>query len=212
MKLYVFPPSPRSFKVLAAAEHLGHDYETAIVNLGQREQFAEDYAALNPNRRAPVLKDGDYVLWESNAILGYLADLRPEAGLMPQDARGRADVARWQYWESAHWDAACARLIFERAVKPVLGLGEPDEALVALAEKDLEPCASMLNSHLADHAFLTGDRLTTADFAVGADLTMAEAAALPIGDHPHIRRWYAELSALPAWQSALDMSASFMKR
>lgn len=202
MKLYVFPPSPRSFKVLAIAAQLGLDYEMAIVDLTKGQQLGDDYGALNPNRKAPVLADGKFTLWESNAIVAYLAELHPEAGLLPPDPRGRADVARWQYWEASHWDAACAKIIFERVVKGALGLGEPDSAAIASGEKELERCAGVLDAHLRDRRYLCGDRLTTADFVVGADLTMAEAAALPIDRHTHVKRWYADLSALPAWQHA----------
>jgi glutathione S-transferase len=53
----------------------------------------------------PTLVDGDLVLWESNAILVYLASKRPEKGMWPVDVQGQADVLRWMFWESAHWDA-----------------------------------------------------------------------------------------------------------
>ncbi len=103
MKLHVFPPSPRALKVLALARHLNYDFEIVLVDLFKGEQRAPGYAALNPNMRMPVLEDGDYKLWESNAILQYLAAKKPESGLWPADIRGQADVARWCNWESAHW-------------------------------------------------------------------------------------------------------------
>ena len=93
MKLYVFPPSPRAFKVRALVRHLNLDVEECLVDLFKGEQRAPSYAALNPNMRMPVLIDGDFVLWESNAILMYLAAKKPAAGLWPSDARGQADVA-----------------------------------------------------------------------------------------------------------------------
>lgn len=209
MKLYVFPPSPRSFKVIAVAAQLDLDCEMPLVDLSKGEQFADDYAALNPNRRAPLLVDGNFRLWESNAIVDYLAELRPEAGLSSHDPRGRADIARWQYWEAAHWDAGCADIIFERVVKRNLGLGEPDPAAIARGEKEFERCAAVLDTELRDRRFLTGDRLTTADFVVGAALTMTEAAELPITPFSHVKRWYAELCALPSWQQAGRAAAEF---
>ena len=65
VELYVFPPSPRAFKVMAIANHLGIDTTLHIVDLVKGDQKTPQYAALNPNRRIPTLKDGDYVLWES---------------------------------------------------------------------------------------------------------------------------------------------------
>jgi glutathione S-transferase len=209
MQLYVFPPSTRSFKVIAVAAQLGLDCEMSLVDLSKGAQLAEPYGALNPNRKAPVLVDGDLKLWESNAIVDYLAALRPEAGLSSEDPRARADIARWQYWEAAHWDPGCTALIFERVVKQNLGLGDPDPAAIARGEKEFARCAAVLDAHLRDRRFLTGARLTTADFVVGADLSMTDAAALPVEPFTHVKRWYAELSALPAWQQAGKAAAEF---
>ena len=80
IELYGFPPSPRSFKVMAVANHLGLDWTLRFLDLRKGEQKAPDYAALNPNMRAPTLVDGDFVLWESNAINQYLALRRPVFG------------------------------------------------------------------------------------------------------------------------------------
>ncbi len=113
IELYVFPPSPRAFKVMAVANHLGLDYTLRMVDLRKGDQKAPQYAALNPNMRMPTLRDGDFVLWESNAINQYLALRRPESGLFPADERARLDVTRWQCWELAHWDPACAVFAFE---------------------------------------------------------------------------------------------------
>src|SRR5581483_10065129 len=108
LELYVFPPSPRAFKVLAVANHLGLDYTIQYVDLAKGEQSKPGYAALNPNMKMPTLKDGDFVLWESNAICHYLAEKKPEAGLLPASGQARADMLRWQFWDTAHWDPACA--------------------------------------------------------------------------------------------------------
>src|SRR5262249_24052266 len=71
-ELYVFPPRPRAFKVMALANYLGIEPNLHMIDLIKGEQKSPQYAALNPNMRMPTLKDGDYVLWESNAILQYL--------------------------------------------------------------------------------------------------------------------------------------------
>jgi len=119
IELYVFPPSPHAFKVMAVASHLDIDYALHMVDLRKGEQKAPHYAALNPNMRMPTLKDGDYVLWESNAIAQYLALKRPESGLLPKDERARLEVTRWQFWELAHWDPAldCAQPFEAQAAK-----------------------------------------------------------------------------------------------
>jgi glutathione S-transferase len=132
IELYVFPPSPRAFKVMAVANHLGLDCALRVVDLSKGEQKAPDYAALNPNMRMPTLKDGDFVIWESNAIIQYLASKKPDSGLLPRDEKARLDVTRWQFWDLAHWDPAVAVFVFEYLVKPVLlGIKETDAAALA---------------------------------------------------------------------------------
>src|SRR6516225_676377 len=117
IELYVFPPSPRGFKVMAVANHLSLDYEIRFVDLRKGDQKTPQYAALNPNMRMPTLKEGDYVLWESSAIPQYLASKKPDSGLLPRDQRGRLDVTRWQFWDIAHWDPNCAIFLFENILK-----------------------------------------------------------------------------------------------
>ena len=85
----------------------------------------------------PTLEDDGFVLWESNAILFYMAAKRPDRGLWPSDLRGQAEVLRWLAWESAHWDAeSWGMVVFEKASKAVLGLGPPDPAFIARGEQN----------------------------------------------------------------------------
>ena len=204
IELYVFPPSPRAFKVMALANHLGLDTKLHFVDLRKGDQKAPQYATLNPNMRMPTLKHGDYVLWEANAILQYLASLKPESGLLPRDEKAHLDVTRWQFWDLAHWDSAGAILAFEYLAKPImLGIGQPDMAQVAKGNELFHRAAQVLDGQLKGRTFVTGETLTVADFSLGAGLNVAELAHFPVEPYGEIRRWYGTLSALPAWQKTL---------
>jgi len=206
MKLHVFPPSPRATKVIALARHLDLDVELRAVDLLKGEQARPEFTALNPNQRMPVLEDGNFVLWESNAILHDLASRRPESGLWPADARGQSEVIRWLSWEGAHWTPACSILVLERVLKRLTGQGEPDPAQVARGEQEFHRFAQVLEGHLRGREWLVGGEggaLTIADFAVGAGMVMADAARFPSEKYDQIRRWYGGLAALPAWRSAI---------
>jgi glutathione S-transferase len=208
IELYVFPPSPRAFKVMALANHLGLDWTPHIIDLPKGEQKTPQYEAINPNMRMPTLKDGGYVLWESNAILQYLAAKKPESGLLPRDERGRLDVTRWQFWDLAHWDPTCAIFAFEYVVKPfVLRAGEPDQAAIAKGTEAFHRAAKVLDGQLKGKKFVTGDTLTVADFSLGAPMKLADMAHYPLAPYGEIKRWYATLSALPAWQKTLAQTA-----
>ena len=205
MKIHAFPPSPRAFKVLLVADHLGSDYELCFCDLTKGAQKSDAYTLLNPNQKMPALEDGDLKLWESNAIIQYLAAKSPEARLMPSDEKARADVMRWMFWESTTWDPAIATLVFERVVKGLFGGGPPDPVEVEKGLQKFNRAAGILNAHLKGRDAISGERLSLADFAVAADLTMAEAAQLPLEPYPEIRRWSARLAELPAWKAARAM-------
>lgn len=205
LKIYAFPPSPRSFKVLWAAHQLGIDYELQLVDLFKGDQRKPDYATLNPNARAPVVDDGGYLLWESNAIVEYFASLKPAAGILPQETHARLSIIKWMFWESSHWDQACAILVFQNLLKRLLSLGEPDAAEIARGSQLFERAGQVLNSELQKHRYVAGDQFTAADLSVGADMCLAEAAQYPIAPFAGIRRWYDELRSMPSWQKTAAM-------
>ena len=183
MKLYGFPPSPNTWKVRALAAHLGVPLELEFIDLSKGAQYAPAYLALNPTGRTPTLVDGDFKLWESNAILQYIAG-KSANSLWPNDARTRADIAHWQFWQLAHWGAeACQPLTFQRLVKKILNLGPPDEAAIAKGIEAFNKEAKMLDAHLAKQPYLVGKDVTIADFAVAAPLLYAKEAEMPFGPY-----------------------------
>lgn len=210
MKLYVLPPSPRALKVIALKNYLALECEIQLVDLSKDDHLAPGYELLNANRKMPVLQDSEFVLWESNAVLQYLAAKKTEFGLWPKDSRNQADVLRWMFWESSHWDQqACGAVGFERVSKLALRLGAPDPARIADGEREFHRFAAVLNSHLRGRRWLVGSTLTIADFSIGAWIPAAGALGLPIDQYPEILRWYNEgLAQLPAWQSSLVSPAS----
>jgi len=204
MKIHMFPPSGRVVGIVALAHHLALDWEMVPVDLGRGDQRASSYRALNPNQKMPTLIDGDLVLWESNAILMYLAAQRPEKGMWPAQPRGQADVLRWMFWESAHWDAeSIGMVVYEKRSKAVLGLGEADPAFIERGERNFARFAAVLDQALSGRTWLVGERLTIADFSIGGLLPSAQSLGLPLSRYPQAARWYEGLASLPAWTRAL---------
>src|SRR6516225_8311479 len=204
MRLYLFPPSTRVLAITALKNHLGFDCEILPIDLGRGDQLTPQYVALNPNKKMPTLEDDGFVLWESNAILFYMAAKRPNVGLWPSDLGGQAEVLRWLAWESAHWVAeSWGMVVFEKASKAVLGLGPPDPAFIARGEQNFARFAALLNDSLRGKTWLVGERLTIADFSIAGFVPLAERMALPVEKFPEILRWYKGLAALPAWEDTL---------
>ena len=96
--------------MLAVAFHLGLEPELIKVDLGQGEQMRAEFLRLNPNHAIPVFVEGDFVLWESVAIMQYLANQVSSNTLWPVEPKAQADVSRWLCWSLAHWGPACGFL------------------------------------------------------------------------------------------------------
>jgi glutathione S-transferase len=204
MKMHMFPPSSRVTAIVALKFHFSLDWETVVVDLGRGDQQVPSYLLLNPNQKMPTLEDDGLVLWESNAILVYLASKRPESGMWPSGLKEQADVLRWLFWECAHWDTeSIGMVVYEKRSKGVLGLGAPDPAFIARGEQNFARFAAVLNDWLRGKAWLVGERLTIADFSIGGLVPPAQTLGLPLVKYSEVVRWYEGLTSLPAWNQAL---------
>jgi glutathione S-transferase len=202
MRLYVHRLSPNGLKAIITAEHCGSPVDLVDIDLGAGEQHGAAYRAINPNGRVPTLVDGNFVLWESNAIMQYLAEKAGERSIWPDDPRARADIARWQFWDVAHLGPAAKPFQWEYLIKAMLGLGDPDEAALAAAEAPFRACADVLEATLGKRPYLTGEQLTLADISVAATLIYVEAASMPVADYSALQSWRQQVSAIPAWAAS----------
>lgn len=197
MKLYYFDVmNPR--KVCALARHLRLPLEYVHVNLGKGQHKTPAFLAMNPNGKVPVLVDGDVSLWESNAILCYLAD-KAGSDLWPKDAR-QYEVLRWLMWDATEFAPQAGTLYFEHIIKSRFGIGAPDSAEVQKATQGFVRFAAVLEAHLRGRSYLVGDALSVADFAVAITLPYAQQAHLPLDDFPEIRRWHSQMEKLEGWR------------
>lgn len=200
MKIYADPITVNCRKVLAGLDLLGAPFELHHVDYFKGEQKAEPYASINPNLSIPAMVDGDLVLWESNAILQYAADKVAHPTAYPRDLHKRADVNRWLLWESSSWFPSCYVFLVENCVKPLLG-GAPDPAVLDAQAAQFHKLAGILNARLADSPWVAGDAPTIADIALAAPMHLHGWQRLPLGDHPHLRRWLTDrVEQLPSWQ------------
>ncbi|MGZ8966221.1 glutathione S-transferase family protein [Methylomagnum sp.] len=207
MKLYYHPASPFARKVSIAAILLGVELEAELVDLFVGAGQAPEFLKLNPHGKVPTLVDGDFVLWESNAILQYLGASQAETPLYPKDVKIRADIARWQFWEASAWAPACMVYVYENVLKPMLGRGEPDPEELRKGEEKFHRFAKVLDGHLAERDWLVGDGLTLADIAVASSLMYAVSGKYPLEDYANITRWFKQVEALPAWAATAPPAA-----
>ncbi|NDG42691.1 MAG: glutathione S-transferase family protein [Betaproteobacteria bacterium] len=200
MQIYADPITVNCRKVLAGLDFLGAPFERVHVDYFKAEQKEPAYTALNPNASVPAMKDGDFVLWESNAILQYAADKLGRDSAYPRELRARADINRWLLWESSSWFPSCYVFLVENCVKPLLG-AEPDPAVLEAQLAQFHKLAGILDTRLARQTWIAGDHPTIADIVLAAPMHLHAEQRLPLADHPHLRRWMIEnVEALPSWQ------------
>src|SRR5829696_909984 len=154
MKLYQFALSPNCQKVVALAHEVGLPLERVHMNVFKGELRTAEFLSKNPNGKIPVLEDDDFVLWESNAMLGYIATKAGRADLAPTSPRERANVDRWLAWHNAHFGPAVGKVAFERIVKKLGGLGEPDEGMIKKGTEEFAVLADVLDKNLSGKEYL----------------------------------------------------------
>ncbi|HUQ03757.1 MAG TPA: glutathione S-transferase family protein [Kofleriaceae bacterium] len=199
MKLYDFPFSPNCRKVRAVAYEVGAPFEAVRVDLLRGDQRAPAHLARNPNGRVPVLEDGDLVLWESVAIMRYLA---AGTALVPTERRAAAEMDRWLAWQLAHLAPAMSKVAFERVVKQLLKLGPADAAAVEAGAADFAAMTAVLEGALAGKEYV-GGRLSLADFALAAHYSLAPACGLSVATFPAVESWLARVLARDSMKRAL---------
>lgn len=202
MKLYQFPLSPNCQKVVALAREVNVPLEIVNLEVFKGATKTPEFLAKNPNGKIPVLEDDDLVLWESNAILGYVAAKADRTDLAPTHPRERADVDRWLNWQAAHLSQAIGKVAFERIVKKLAGWGPPDEAMIARGVEEFARYAKVLDESLAGKEFLCG-RLTIADFSVATYAANAEPCGLDFEPYPNARKWLGRMLARESIRSTL---------
>jgi len=199
MRLYHNRLSSNARRVLLTASLLRITLELVEVNFkdeGDRRRLL----AINPNGKLPVLEDGDFILWESCAIMQYLCEQAPAQTLYPAEPRARADINRWMFWTCQHFAPAVGVLTFEHIWKAMRGMGEADPRELARGERDLLQFGAVIDAQLAGREWIAGKALSLADLALAPSLMYLERGRLPLQRFPHLMAWFARIEALPAWQ------------
>ncbi len=202
MKIYADPITINCRKVIAGLQLMGAPYELAYVDYFKGEQKAEPYASLNPMLSIPAMDDSGFVLWESNAILQYAADKINSQATYPTDAKTRADINRWLFWESSSWFPSCYTYLVENCIKPLLG-GATDTAVLQTNQIQFDKLATILDARLAKHRWVAGTSgASIADIALAAPMHLHGWQQIPFHRYTNIKRWLLEdIESLDCWKN-----------
>lgn len=199
MKLYSGMISPMSKRVNVCAAELDVALTPLLLDFQKGENRSPDYLTLNPTGKVPTLTEDGFVLWESAAILWYLARQRPNT-VVSSEARAEADTLRWMFFGACHLDPHYTTLVVERFVKARRGLPE-DTQLTAYAERELARFVAVVEQQLGVHEFLTG-KFGLADIALGCTLELSPLLKYDLAPFPRVRGWLERLQSRASWRVA----------
>ena len=195
--------TPNGHKVSIALEELGLPYTLKVLDLSAGEQKTPAFLAINPNGRIPAIVDreaGDFAVFESGAILVYLAE--KTGRLMPRDVQGRSRVMQW--------------LMFQMGgVGPMMGQANvfyryfPEKIQPAIDryQGESKRLLTVLDGHLKDNEYLAGD-YSIADIAHWAWVRTHRWSGVDVSDLPHLQRWMEAIRQRPAVQRGIEAPPS----
>lgn len=203
LKLYDNAKNPNSRKIHAIAHEIGITLQLVPIDLLSGEGQRPEFLKLNPNGKIPTLLDGDHSVWESNAIMGYLASQYGNHMFIPLDAKTRSQMDQWLFWQTAHLHPAIGKIAMERIYKKRFKMGEPDETALNLGLQELNRFGSILNGILADRPYIIGETLTLADFAIAGSFGYRQEAQISLDHWEYLGRWLAIIENRPSWRKTL---------
>ncbi|HTO06373.1 MAG TPA: glutathione S-transferase [Myxococcota bacterium] len=185
-------------KVQWLLAELGLDFEQR--ELGGRFGGLDtpEFGALNPHRRVPVLVDGDLAVWESHAILRYLAASHGGESWWPRSPAARSHADRWLDWAETTLQPDFMGIFWGWYRTPEAQRNQP---AIAAALRACERHFRLLDAQLESRDHLLGDTLTLADIPTGASLFRYFEMGLPVPHPPRVEAWYRRLCARPAYRA-----------
>ena len=183
----------RASMVMCVLETLGIAYENIPMAPRSEPTRTPEYLALNPTGKLPALVDGDLVLWESQAILFYLARKYGDGLLWVDTLEQEADLYRWSLFISNQIEVPALDMLL--AIK--YAEGEPDQTKIAALGKILERFLPVLEQHLQGKNYLVENKLTVADFHGAAVLAWPKLAGFDYSGYPAVKGWLSRILALP---------------
>ncbi|MBI1244426.1 MAG: glutathione S-transferase [Alphaproteobacteria bacterium] len=184
-------------KVLWLLEEIGLPYSSAHVVPPGKAKESEEYKKLNPNGLIPTIDEDGFILWESNAIVRYLAAKHANGTIYPADLRVRADSDRWMDWQATVLAPQIAVVLLQKVRTPP---EKRDEAVLAAACQFARDKAGVLDAALAGRNYLAGSTFTMGDIAVGQWMWRYASLVPDRPKHANLEAWYARLQERPAFR------------
>lgn len=197
LKIYGRNTSSNVQKAMWAVGELNLKYERFDVGGAFGKNREPDYLAMNPNGLVPTLVEGDFVLWESNSIVRYLARTYGAGTLEPSDPKAIARANQWMDWQLSVAGPAIFHAFWGLIRTPE---DKRDMAAIAESQRKTTEAMTILDAWLGRSAFVAGDRFSMGDIPVGIIAYRFRQLCPDRPDMPHLERWYAAIEKRQAFQ------------
>lgn len=184
----------RAHRVIWMLKELGLDYEHVPTNFMNGSTHTQDFLAINPNGRVPVLDDSGFVLFESMAINLYLAK-KYGVEIAPKNLTEDALCTQWSFWVVTEVEKP---LLFASANRKLFTPEQRDEEQAVMAITKLNRPMKVLEAHLTSNEFLLGSRFTVADLNVATVMDLLPQCQISLEVWPRVKAWHENCLARPA--------------
>jgi glutathione S-transferase len=211
MIIYGATVSPFVRKVMAYCGERGIAYDHVFAGIGDPNP---DFVAASPFKKMPAMRDGDFMISDSSAIIHYLEAKHPEGALIPTSPEARARTIWFDEFGDTIATAAMGKIFFNRIVAPKF-LNQPgDEALAAQGEAEMGPICAYLEAIIPASGFLIEDRLTLADLAAASPfVNAAHCGVKPDADtYPKLTAWLAAILGRPSFAACIAAEQKMLGR
>jgi GST-like protein len=202
---FYYHPSPNPAKIALFLEEAGLPYEMVPVDTRKGDQFKPEFLAINPNAKTPALTDGDATIFDSNAILLYLAEKTGQ--FLPEDTpKARGEMLSWLMFVATGIGPYCGQAVHFSRFAP-----EKIPYAINRYAREAERHWGIIDAQLAKAPYMLGERYTLIDMSVWG---WATRLGFAVGDHwaqlfPHVKRHLDVISARPAAQRAVALKDAF---
>lgn len=199
------PSSSNVQKVRWTLAELGLDYEHILVGGKYGGNKSAEYLAMNPNGLVPTLRDGDLLMWESHAIVRYLAATYGAGRLWPEAPAQQFFADQWVDWAATTFQRGWIEVFWKLVRTPE---AQRDPLAIATDQVETERCLAIMDGRLAQTQFLGGDSFTYGDIPAGVAMFRWTTMPIERQSHRNVERWHAELRERQAYRDAVEIDYS----
>lgn len=210
MIVYGSSMSPFVRKVLAFASEKEIAFDLKVVGLSSDDP---DFLSASPFGKIPALRDGDFTVSDSSAIIAYMDAVKPEPALIPAAPQARARATWFDEFADTILFACAGKMFLNRIVAPRFLGRDGDDAIAAHAEtEELPPLLDYLEAQIPASGFLVEDRLTLADIAVASPFANLEHCGADLGDRPALRAYVDAILKRPSFAVWVEREHAYLAK